>query len=53
MVDRAIRDFGVADLRGPGGDQPLLRIEVDNLKRTIREEAEHGALRIAALVSGL
>ncbi|KAK8869613.1 hypothetical protein IAR55_000180 [Kwoniella newhampshirensis] len=51
VVDRAIVEFGVKEEKsGVGGGWML---EVDNVKRRIREESEHAALRITALVAVL
>ncbi|WWD09924.1 hypothetical protein V865_008054 [Kwoniella europaea PYCC6329] len=54
IVHKAIQDFGIKeeksnDINGISRD----RFEIDNIKRRIKEEAEHAALRIAALTGVL
>lgn len=54
MVERAIKDFGIAELRAT--DRPpgmVLAAQIEVARKRIREEAAHGALRITSLVSVL
>ncbi|WWC89756.1 uncharacterized protein L201_004682 [Kwoniella dendrophila CBS 6074] len=51
IVHKAIQDFGIKeDINANGGGN---KFEIDNMKRRIKEEAEHAALRIAALTGVL
>lgn len=51
VIDRAIRDFGVADSsEGMAVDENLAE-RVQSAKKRSREEAERSAIRIAGLVS--
>lgn len=52
IVHRAIGEFGLEDEQAAaavGG--PTNRVELESLKRRIKDEADHGAMRIVALVS--
>lgn len=52
VVAGAIRDFGTVEAKAmERGEQPALGYEVDGLLRRCRDEADHSAMRIAALVS--
>ena len=51
VVDRAIRDFGIAEMAN--SEEPAkagTSHEIDMVRKRIRKESEHAALRIAALV---
>ena len=51
-VEHAIKDFGIAELRGrERGESVSYEPDLELIRKRIGEEAEHGALRICALVS--
>jgi hypothetical protein len=60
VLQNAIEDFGVRELKmmargetlNAPGDTTDLAQEIERAKERVRQEAMHGALRIAALVSG-
>lgn len=55
IVHGAIKEFGLQDEldAAKDGGIPVNQVELESLKRRIREEAEHGATRMAALVGTL
>ncbi|WVQ78529.1 hypothetical protein IAT38_000615 [Cryptococcus sp. DSM 104549] len=55
VVDRAVGEWGIAEeRRGEGGRVAGgVGVEVESVKRRIKEESEHAALRITALVAVL
>ncbi|KAK6903149.1 hypothetical protein I203_108412 [Kwoniella mangroviensis CBS 8507] len=56
IVHKAIQDFGIKEEKSNNGGSNGIyrdRFEIDNIKRRIKEEAEHAALRIAALTGVL
>jgi hypothetical protein len=50
IVHRAIGEFGLREEKEGGGGG---RVELESLKKRIRDEAEHGAMRIVALAAVL
>lgn len=54
IVNEAIEEFGLEDMNKANGDvDNSSKLELINLRRRIKEESDHGALRIASLVSVL
>lgn len=57
MLYRALEESGVEEetkgAMGMGGVGMGIGVEVESVKRRIKEESEHAALRIAALVAVL
>ncbi|WVW82869.1 hypothetical protein I302_104881 [Kwoniella bestiolae CBS 10118] len=51
IVHKAIQDYGIREEKAIGVSRD--RFEIDNIRRRVREEAEHAALRIAALTGVL
>jgi hypothetical protein len=52
VMERAIQDFGLAEYKDlQAGRICAVSAEVEAARRKVKEESEHGAMRIAALVS--
>ncbi|WWC60912.1 uncharacterized protein I303_103488 [Kwoniella dejecticola CBS 10117] len=53
VVHKAIQDFGIREEKSPLERNESNKFEIESIKRRVKEEAEHAALRIAALTGVL